>query len=142
MPTWVESLPAVNATLNGLSAILLVLGYVFIRRRQVGPHQACMVGAFVVSALFLACYLLYHYYAGSRRFPGTGTWRIVYFAILIPHIILAVLMLPPIAMTFARAFRDDFAGHVWWARRSLPVWLYVSVTGVLVYWMLYQVRWS
>ena len=139
----IESLPAVNATLNGLAFALLVAGWVSILRRQIQAHKVCMISAFVVSALFLACYLTYHYYAGSKPFPGYGIWRPIYFyVILIPHIILAVVMLPMIAATFYHAFRDRFAAHKRIARWTLPVWLYVSITGVIVYVMLYQMDWT
>jgi uncharacterized membrane protein YozB (DUF420 family) len=141
-------LPAVNATLNGLAAILLVTGWVFIRRKNVAAHKACMISAFVMSALFLACYLTYHYYRvsttgeSSTPFPGTGIWKTIYFSILIPHIILAVVMLPMILRVFYLAFKGDFARHKRLARITLPIWVYVSVTGVLVYVMLYRIAWT
>lgn len=137
----IESLPTVNATLNGLAAVLLVAGWLFIRRKNVVAHAASMVGAFGVSALFLACYLAYHYNVGSKTFPGTGVWRTIYYSILVPHVILAAGMLPLILLTFHRAIRRDFVRHRAIARWTLPIWLYVSVTGVIVYLMLYQVRW-
>lgn len=141
-------LPAVNASLNGLAAVLLVTGWVFIRQKKVEAHKRCMIAAFITSALFLACYVTYHYYRvsttgeGSTKFPGTGVWRTVYFSILIPHIILAVVMLPMILRVFYLAFRGDFVRHRWLARITLPIWVYVSVTGVLVYVMLYRIPWT
>lgn len=138
----IDSLPAVNATLNVAAACLLFLGWIFIRRKQVAAHRACMIAAFVVSAMFLACYLAYHFQRGSRPFPGHGIWRTVYFLILVPHIFLAMAMLPPIYLTFRRAFAGDFERHRRIARPTLAVWIYVSATGVLVYLMLYQMAWQ
>jgi uncharacterized membrane protein YozB (DUF420 family) len=143
----VTDLPAVNATLNGLSAVLLTVGWIAIRNRNIRLHKTCMISAFVTSALFLACYLTYHTLRiqatgeSSTKFPGTGIWRTIYFSILIPHILLAIAMLPMILRVFYLAFREDFARHKRLARWTLPIWLYVSVTGVLVYVMLYQVKW-
>ena len=138
---YISYLPHINACLNGTSALLLFSGWLLIRNQKVAAHKVCMIAAFFVSAAFLACYLVYHGYVGSKPFPGTGLWRKVYFAILIPHILLAIGMLPPIFITFYRAYRQDFVRHRRIARWTLPIWLYVSVTGVIVYWMLYQVRW-
>ncbi|MFO0948753.1 MAG: DUF420 domain-containing protein [Planctomycetota bacterium] len=144
----IDSLPLVNACLNGLAALLLVAGYIAIKQGKVPAHKACMIAAFVVSALFLACYLTYHigrhqiHGSSSQPFPGKGIWRPIYFSILIPHILLAIGMLPMIFLTFWRAFRGDFARHRRIARWTLPIWIYVSVTGVLVYLMLYQMDWS
>ncbi len=138
MPEWVHSLPGVNATLNGISAVFLVTGYVMIRRRRIGAHRACMMAAFACSTLFLTSYLIYHYYAGSTPFPGTGMIRPLYFFILITHVALAVLV-PPLAIaTLWRAWKERFEDHARLARWTLPIWLYVSVTGVIVYLMLYQ----
>ncbi len=134
----ISMLPAVNATLNSLSAILLTLGYFFIRRRQIPAHKAAMLGAFTTSTLFLASYLYYHYQTGSTAFTGQGSIRIIYFAILISHTILATTIVPLVLMTLRRAFRADYAAHARIARRTLPLWIYVSITGVIVYWMLYQ----
>ena len=131
-------LPAVNATLNSLSAILLTLGYLFIRRKKIAAHKRAMLGAFTTSTLFLVSYLYYHYHTGSTAFTGQGYLRIVYFAILISHTILATAIVPLVLMTLRRAFRADYAAHARIARRTLPLWIYVSVTGVIVYWMLYQ----
>lgn len=138
----IESLPAVNASLNATSALLLIVGWILIHQKRVAAHRACMIAAFVVSALFLACYLVYHYHIGHRPFPGPTEWKKVYLAVLIPHIALAVGMLPLIAITFHRAFRGDFARHRKIARWTLPIWLYVSVTGVVVYAMLYLIDWG
>lgn len=138
----IESLPLVNASLNALAALLLVAGWVLIKAGRRDAHRNCMLAAFGTSALFLACYLVYHAKVGSRPFPGTGAWRGVYFAILVPHILLAIGMLPMILVTFRRAFRGDYVRHRRLARVTLPIWLYVSITGVMVYWMLYQVDWS
>ena len=134
----VSDLPAVNATLNAIAATLLVYGYVLIRRRQFDRHRRVMLAAFGVSALFLVSYLTYHANAGSRPFPGRGPIRAVYFTILISHIVLAAAILPLALITLSRALRQRFDRHVPIARWTLPIWLYVSVTGVLVYLMLYQ----
>ena len=131
-------LPTLNATLNGTSAVLLVLGYFFIRQKKVDLHKACMASAFVTSTLFLVSYLIYHYHAGSKSFPGEGWTRPLYFTILISHIILATVTLPLAIVTLARALRGRFEKHRRIARWALPLWLYGSITGVLVYLMLYQ----
>lgn len=133
-----SALPAVNAALNGSSAFLLVLGYAFIRQRAITAHAMCMLGAFFTSMLFLISYLYYHYHHGATPFPGTGALRVIYFAVLISHTALAVAVLPLAIVTLYRALRGRFAKHVALARYTLPIWLYVSVTGVIVYWMLYQ----
>ena len=134
----VTALPAVNATLNSIAATLLVSGYVLIRRGRVAQHRACMLAAFATSTLFLVSYLVYHAQVGSQPFRGEGPIRTVYFAILGSHIILAVLILPLALVTLRRGLRRDDARHVAIARWTFPIWLYVSVTGVVVYWMLYQ----
>jgi putative membrane protein len=134
----VSDLPAVNATLNGLSAVLLVSAYVAIRRKKVNLHRGLMLSAVGVSLLFLASYLYYHYHAGTTRFTGTGLVRTVYFGILISHTILAVAIVPLVIVTLTFALRGRFARHRRIARVTLPTWLYVSVTGILVYLMLYQ----
>ena len=131
-------LPTLNAALNGTSAVLLALGYLFIRRKKVNLHKACMVSAFVISTLFLVSYLIYHYHAGSKPFPGEGWTRPLYFAILISHVILATVTLPLSIVTLARGLRGRFEKHRRIARWALPIWLYVSVTGVVVYLMLYH----
>ena len=134
----VAELPALNATLNGVAALFLVAGYVFIRRRQIAAHRAFMLSALAASALFLVSYVIYHANAGSKPFPGTGPVRTVYFVILITHIVLAAAIVPMVLMTVSRALRGRFDRHASIARRTLPVWLYVSVTGVVIYVMLYR----
>ena len=134
----ISILPFVNALLNGASAVLLVLGYGFIRRRRVTAHLRCMLGAFVVSTLFLISYVVYHAQAGSRPYGGHGVVRGIYLGLLVSHIILAAVILPLALTTLSRAWRGDYARHAWLARRTLPVWLYVSVTGVVIYVMLYH----
>ena len=134
----IRDLPTLNAILNGASAVLLVLGYRFIHHRQVNAHRACMLAAFVVSVLFLISYLTYHAQVGSVRFPLQGPIRIVYFAILITHTILAGLVPPLAIITLLRALRGRFDRHRRIARWALPVWLYVSATGVIVYFLLYH----
>jgi putative membrane protein len=133
-------LPSINASLNAASAVLLVVGYFLIRQRAITGHTVCMLGACGTSTLFLASYLYYHYHHGSTRFPGTGRVRILYFAILISHTILAVVIVPLVVRTLVLAFRGSFEKHKRIAKVTLPLWLYVSVTGVVVYWMLYRVR--
>jgi len=133
-------LPGVNAILNATSAVLLVIGYLCIRRQLVAAHRACMVTAFGVSTLFLICYLTYHYYYGSTRFSGRGWLRPVYFSILISHIALAATIIPLALVTLYRAIKGRFEQHRRVARWTLPIWLYVSVTGVIVYWMLYHLK--
>ena len=134
----ISDLPALNATLNGIAAILLVCGYIFIKRGRRQPHQWCMLGALTTSALFLVSYVTYHLNAGSRPFPGQGPIRLAYFAILITHVILAAVIVPMALVTAARGLRSDFDRHVSIARWTFPVWLYVSVTGVVIYLMLYR----
>ncbi len=134
----VSALPALNAFLNGTSAVLLTVGYVFIRLKKVTAHKTCMVMAFVVSSLFLISYLIYHYHVGSMPFGGSGFIRPVYFTLLISHIVLAACIVPLALMTIYRAWTEQFEKHMRIARWTLPLWLYVSVTGVIVYWMLYH----
>jgi putative membrane protein len=134
----VAALPALNALLNGLSAALLTAGYVFIRRRRVAAHLACMVGAFGVSTLFLISYVVYHYHAGSRPFTGPAAVRPLYLLLLLTHIVLAAVILPLALTTIYRALSAQFVRHVAIARWTLPLWLYVSITGVIIYWMLYH----
>ena len=133
-----STLPAVNAFLNGASALLLTAGYFFIRQKKVTAHKICMLTAFGVSSLFLVSYLIYHYQVGSVPFSGTGMIRAVYFPLLISHITLAALIVPLALVTIYRAFSAEFEKHARIARWTLPLWLYVSVTGVVVYWMLYR----
>ena len=133
-----STLPAVNAALNATSALLLILGYVFIRQRALTAHTMAMMAACGTSTLFLISYLTYHYHHGSTHFQGHGFIRVVYFAILISHTILAIVIVPLAITTVIRGFRSQFPKHVKIARLTLPIWLYVSVTGVIVYWMLYH----
>ena len=137
----VHSLPAVNAALNALSTVLLVSGYLCIRARHVAMHRRCMIGAFTTSTLFLICYVAYHAQVGSVRFVRQGFVRPLYFTILITHVTLAAAVLPLAIMTLTRALKSRFDRHRALARWTLPVWLYVSVTGVLVYVLLYQPTW-
>lgn len=134
-----SDLPRLNACLNAACAVLLLFGYAFIRRRppNVRAHAACMLGAFFVSSAFLASYLYYHFHHPTTRFATPGWPKAVYYAILFPHILLATIEVPLILVTLYRAVRGDFVRHRRLARWTLPVWLYVSVTGVLVYLMLY-----
>lgn len=134
----VSALPTVNAVLNGASAALLTAGYCFIRQRRVTAHMSCMLTAFGVSGLFLVSYVIYHYHAGSKHFEGHGWIRAVYYPLLISHLSLAALIVPLALTTIYRAWRGQLGRHMRIARWTLPVWLYVSVTGVLVYWMLYH----
>jgi protein SCO1 len=137
-PSWVRRLPALNAALNTTSALLLVLGWTLIRAHRVRAHATCMVAGFVVSSLFLTCYLVYHYHAGSVPFRGVGPIRLAYYTILLSHTVLAIVVVPLVLLTLVRAARCDWARHARIARVTFPVWLYVSVTGVVVYLMLYQ----
>ncbi len=133
-----RDLPTLNACLNALSAMLLIAGYRFIRRREIARHRACMLAAFGVSVLFLASYLLYHSQVGSVRFPGTGGLRTAYLAILLTHTVLAAAVPFLAVITLVHGLRQRFDRHRRIARWTLPIWLYVSVTGVVVYWMLYH----
>lgn len=134
----VAALPALNALLNGTSALLLTGGYLSIRRRRRRAHVTCMLSAFAVSVLFLVSYVTYHYHAGSKPFGGQGWIRPVYFALLLTHILLAAVIVPFALTTIYRGLRASFERHVRIARWTLPLWLYVSVTGVVIYWMLYH----
>ena len=133
-----SSLPTLNAILNSISGLFLVTGYLMIRQRRVKAHRACMLGAFTTSTLFLISYLIYHANVGSIAFTGRGVIRVVYFTILISHIVLAALILPLALVTLVQALRERFDRHARIARWTLPIWLYVSVTGVVVYLMLYR----
>jgi uncharacterized membrane protein YozB (DUF420 family) len=133
-----SDLPAINATLNATSAVLLTIGWFLIRSRRIAAHRRFMIAAFISSSLFLTSYLIYHAKIGSKPFPGTGVMRTVYFSILIPHVTLAALVLPLAIMTLRRGLRRDDKRHRRIARWTLPLWLFVSVTGVVVYLMLYQ----
>jgi uncharacterized membrane protein YozB (DUF420 family) len=137
----VRDLPTVNACLNAASAFLLVLGWTFIRRRKVDAHRRTMTAAFLCSTLFLISYLAYHAQVGSVRFPGTGGARALYLGILLTHTVLAAAVAPLAITTFVLARRGRFDKHRKLARFTLPIWLYVSVTGVIVYAMLYRMSW-
>lgn len=131
-------IPSLNACLNTASFVLLLTGYIFIRRKEIEKHRKCMISACVTSTLFLISYLIYHYQHGSTKFQGTGAIRTVYFTILITHTILAVAILPPIIMLLRYAFKNELEKHRALARGTFPFWMYVSLTGVIVYWMLYR----
>jgi len=130
--------PVINATLNGTSAVLLLVGHRFIKRGRMTAHRAVMISAVVTSSLFLISYLYYHYHVGSVRFTGQGWWRPVYFSILISHTLLAITIVPLVIITLIRALRERFDRHAAIARWTYPLWLYVSVTGVVIYFMLYR----
>jgi uncharacterized membrane protein YozB (DUF420 family) len=130
--------PALIASLNGISAILLLIGRYLIARGKMAAHRASMIGAVVASALFLACYLYFHYHVGDIHFLGQGVWRTVYFWLLIPHVTLAIVIVPMVIITLSRGLRGRYDRHRAIARWTWPLWMYVSVTGVLVYFMLYQ----
>jgi uncharacterized membrane protein YozB (DUF420 family) len=130
--------PPLNASLNGASGVLLLVGHTFIQRGKVAAHRACMLAALTCSTIFLACYLYYHFHAGLIRFHGQGWIRPVYFTLLLSHTILAVIVVPMVLVTLARALRSDFVRHRAIARWTYPIWLYVSVTGVIVYFFVYQ----
>lgn len=136
---WVAFLPAVNASLNGLCTILLLIGLALILSGRRRAHIACMIAALVVSALFLASYLVYHaMIGGGTPFQGAGPIRLVYFTVLLSHVILAAAVVPMILLTVTRAIQGQYVRHAIMARVTYPVWLYVAITGVIVYWMLYQ----
>jgi uncharacterized membrane protein YozB (DUF420 family) len=137
----VHDLPAVNASLNAASGILLVIGYALIRARRIELHRKCMIAAFVMSSLFLICYVIYHAQVGSVRFTRQGFVRPLYFTILITHVTLAALVLPLAIVTLSRGLKARYDRHRRIARWTFPIWLYVSVTGVLVYVLLYQPTW-
>ena len=139
MSDYISQLPHLNAFLNTTSAILLVFGYRFIRQGRIIAHRNCQLSAFVTSVLFLTSYLTYHYYHGDTKFLGQGIVRPFYFAILITHVVLAIVIVPLVLLPLYRAARGDFLRHRKIARWTLPIWLYVSVTGVIVYLMLYHI---
>ena len=134
----VHDLPSVNAFLNGISALLLIWGYTLIRRRLIDQHRRVMLTAFAVSCLFLVCYVVYHLQVGSVHYPGTGILRPIYFTILITHTLLAAAVPVLAIITLSRALKARYTAHRAIARWTLPIWLYVNVTGVVVYLMLYQ----
>lgn len=135
------SLPALNASLNATTAVLLSAGYACIRAKRITWHRTCMLAAFATSTLFLASYLWYHAHIGSKHFPGGGWARPVYFTILGTHTVLAAAVVPLVLVTLSRGLRNVHPQHERLARWTLPIWLYVSVTGVVVYWMLYRLAW-
>jgi uncharacterized membrane protein YozB (DUF420 family) len=137
----VHDLPAVNASLNALSGVLLVAGYLLIRARRIEQHRRCMIAAFAASSLFLVCYVVYHAQVGSVRFTRQGFVRPLYYSILITHVTLAVVVVPLAIVTLSRGLHARYDRHRAIARWTLPIWLYVSVTGVLVYVLLYQPTW-
>jgi uncharacterized membrane protein YozB (DUF420 family) len=137
----VHDLPAVNATLNALSGVLLLCGYVLIRARRVALHRAVMISAFATSSLFLICYVIYHAQVGSVPFQRHGFVRPLYFTILVTHVLLAATVPPLAIMSITRALKGRYSQHRRIARWTFPIWMYVSVTGVLVYVLLYQPTW-
>ena len=137
----IHDLPAVNATLNAISGVLLLIAYALIRARRIEQHRRVMIAAFVTSALFLVCYTIYHAQVGSVPFTRYGIVRPLYFTILITHVTLAALVLPLAIVTLSRGLNARYAQHRRIARWTFPIWLYVSVTGVLVYVLLYQPTW-
>ncbi len=161
LPVWVKNLPTLNASLNGLCAFLLVVGWILIRKRNaparsplpdsgaraggslmsrpvVLAHVAVMLSAVILSALFLTSYVVYHSQAGSTAFPGEGPLRILYFTILLSHLSLAIAVIPLVTLTLVRALRGNYAGHLAVAQLTFPIWLYVAITGVVIYFMLYH----
>ena len=135
----VSDLPALNASLNLTSAVLLTFGYIFIRKGNQRAHKNCMIAAFCTSTLFLACYLYYHYHAKTTRFVDPAWFKPIYLTILLTHTLLAVVIVPMVFMTFSRAFKERFEAHKKIARWTWPIWMYVSVTGVVIYLLLYQI---
>lgn len=134
----VQDLPTLNASLNTLAGILLLSGFISIKRGNKELHKKLMISALIVSAAFLTSYLIYHYHVPSKKFPDLGWIKTVYLLILIPHIILAAVMVPMILKTFWHAYKQEWEKHKKIARITFPIWMYVSVTGVIVYFMLYQ----
>jgi putative membrane protein len=137
----VHDLPAINATLNAIAAVLLTIAFVLIRKRRIDAHRRTMLAAFATSSLFLVCYVVYHAQVGSVRFTRQGFVRPLYFTILITHVSLAAAVLPLAIITLSRGLKARYDRHRAIARWTLPIWLYVSVTGVLVYVLLYQPTW-
>lgn len=133
-------IPTLNAFLNASAAVFLLLGFYFIKQKRQTAHWRCMLSATVLSALFLISYIIYHYQHGSTRFSGQGLWRMVYFGILIPHTLLAMVLLPLVIRTLLLARKQNWEKHKAMARITFPAWLFVSVSGVAVYCMLYQMK--
>ena len=136
-----HDLPAANATLNALSGVLLLIGYALIRARRIDQHRRFMIAAFATSSLFLVCYIIYHSQVGSVRFTRQGIVRPIYFTILLSHLVLAAAVPPMAIMTLWRGLKGRYPQHRLLARWTFPIWLYVSVTGVLVYVLLYKPTW-
>jgi putative membrane protein len=134
----IENFPALNATLNAASTVFIAAGWWFIRRERKLPHIACMLSALVTSTAFLTCYLIYHFQVGSVKFTATGAVRWIYYLILLTHVVLAVVIVPMVVLTVVPALRQRFDRHRRMGRWTMPLWLYVSITGVIVYFMLYQ----
>ena len=134
----VSDLPALNASLNLTSAILIGAGFFFIKQKNIRAHKVCMIAAFAVSTVFLTSYLVYHYNVGTVRFTKQGWLRDVYFPLLLTHTVLAVVIVPMVLRTLYFGLKNRFRQHVSIARWTFPMWMYVSVTGVVVYWMLYR----
>jgi putative membrane protein len=137
----VHDLPAINASLNALSGVLLLTGYIMIRTRRIKQHRRCMIAAFATSSVFLVCYIVYHAQVGSVPFMRGGFVRSLYFTILVTHVTLAAAVVPLAAVTLWRGLKGRYPQHIRIARWTFPIWLYVSVTGVLVYVLLYQPTW-
>jgi uncharacterized membrane protein YozB (DUF420 family) len=137
-PMTVQDLPSLNATLNSIAGVLLLIGYIAIKKGKEELHKKFMVSALIVSAAFLTSYLIYHFHVPSKKFPDIGLMKTVYLLILFPHIILAVVMVPMILKTFWHAYRQEWVKHKKIAKITFPIWMYVSVTGVIVYFMLYH----
>jgi uncharacterized membrane protein YozB (DUF420 family) len=130
--------PALNATLNGTSGVLLLTGRILIAKGKIAAHRICMIAAVATSTFFLACYVYFHLHVGDIHFLGQGIWRTIYLAVLIPHFTLAIVIVPMVIVTLNRGLRARYDKHRAIARWTWPLWMYVSVTGVLVYFMLYQ----
>ena len=137
-PEIISHLPSLNAGLNATSALLLILGFIFIRQGAWTGHALCMCAAMATSTLFLISYLTYHAFHGATHFPGHGWVRPVYFSILISHTFLAVVIVPLALLTLYYALSSQFNKHLKWAKFAFPIWIYVSITGVVIYWMLYR----
>lgn len=135
-------LPTVNASLNGTAALLLLAGFLAIKRKNVALHKKLMLAAFSCSVLFLISYLVYHSQVGSRHFTGQGGWRTFYFALLLTHTVLAAIVPFGAVLALRRALRNEFDQHRRLTRWVWPIWMYVSVTGVVIYWMLYRITWT
>lgn len=135
-----ESFPSINATLNALSGVFILSGFFLIKNKQKKAHIFCMVSACVTSALFLACYLYYHFHHGSTPFQGQGMIRVIYFAILLSHTLLAMAVVPFVVRSVWTGSRGKYEKHIQISRKTFPIWLYVSITGVVIYFMLYRIN--